>query len=63
MLGGYTMTDFFVRNPHFCRLFLSATRALIECFMRTTHFIRRFADFFSFFVLSMVAKLLDEHVS
>ena len=62
-LGGYTVIDCFVRNPHSCRplfcaqpallpTFLSATRTLIECIMRAAHLICRFVDFFVFVVSS-----------
>ena len=39
-------------QPALSPTILSATRTIIECFMRAAHLICRLADFFSFFVVS-----------
>ena len=72
-LGGYTMIDYFVRNPHSCRLFLCATRTFADLFVHNPHSHRglyaRRASYLSpcrlllcfRSLLSMVAKVLEEH--
>ena len=47
-------------QPVLLPIILSATRTLIECFMRAVHLICRLADFFFRCILSMVAKVLVE---
>ena len=73
MLGGYTVIDCFVRNLQSCQLFLCATRTFADFFVRNPHSHRvlyaRRASYLSpcrlllrfRCLLSMVAKVLEEH--
>ena len=71
-LGGYTVIDCFVRNPHSCRPFLCATRTFADYFVRNPHSQVLYARRASYLspcrlllcfrcLLSTVAKLLEEH--